>query len=56
MNDFKLKIILSILGGIAFSLIFILLAFVLPPEKDEFKVIKKPKGKLEQISHALREK
>jgi len=56
MNDFKLKIILSILGGILFSFIFILLAFILPVEEKEVKVIKKPKGKLEQISHALRER
>ncbi len=56
MNDFKLKVILSILGGIAFSFIFILLAFILPPEKKEAQVIVKPKGKLEQISHSLREK
>jgi Na+-transporting methylmalonyl-CoA/oxaloacetate decarboxylase gamma subunit len=56
MNDFKLKVILSVLGGILFSFIFILLAFVLPVNETERKVIKKPKGKLEQISHALRER
>ena len=56
MNDFKLKVVLSILGGVVFSFIFILLAFVLPPERKEIKVIKKPKGKLEKISHSLREK
>ncbi|SFV66975.1 hypothetical protein MNB_SM-6-444 [hydrothermal vent metagenome] len=54
MDDFKLKVALSILGGILFSFIFILLAFVLPPDKKEIQVIKNPKGKLEQISHALR--
>ena len=56
MNDFKLKIVLSILSGIVFSFIFILLAFVLPPKKEEIQVIKKPKGKLEQISQSVREK
>jgi len=56
MDDFKLKVVLSILGGIVFSFIFILLAFVLPPEKEEAKIIKKPKGKLEKISQSLREK
>jgi hypothetical protein len=56
MNDFKLKIVLSFLGGILFSFIFILLAFVLPVEDEKTKVIKKPKGKLEQISHSLRER
>lgn len=30
MNDDKLKIILALLSGIVFGLIFILLAFVLP--------------------------
>jgi len=56
MDDFKLKVILSIVGGIAFSFIFILLAFVLPPDKEELQVIKKPTGKLEQISQSLRDK
>ncbi|MEN4052449.1 MULTISPECIES: hypothetical protein [Sulfurimonas] len=56
MDDFKLKVLLSILGGIAFSFIFILLAFILPPQKEEVQVITKPKGKLEQISQSLRER
>ena len=56
MDDFKLKVVLSILGGIVFSFIFILLAFVLPPEKEEIQIIKKPKGKLEKISQSLRDK
>jgi hypothetical protein len=30
MNDEKLKIVLALLSGIVFSLIFILLAFILP--------------------------
>lgn len=30
MNDEKLKIILALLSGIIFSLVFILLAFILP--------------------------
>ena len=54
MNDFKLKLILSILGGVAFSFIFILLAFALPVKKKEPQQIIKPKGKLEIISHSLR--
>ncbi len=53
MKDFKLKIILSILSGIVFSFIFILLAFSLPTKKKVIYV-KKPKGKLEQVSHSLR--
>lgn len=34
MNDEKLKIILAVLSGIIFSLIFILLAFVLPLREE----------------------
>jgi len=56
MDDFKLKVVLSILGGIVFSFIFILLAFILPPDKEEAEVIKKPKGKLEKISQSLRDR
>jgi Na+-transporting methylmalonyl-CoA/oxaloacetate decarboxylase gamma subunit len=54
VNDFKLKLILSALGGIVFSFIFILLAFALPIHEKESKTFKKPKGKLEQISEALK--
>jgi len=53
MDDFKLKVILSILGGIVFSLIFILLAFALPISKNE-TVIKRHENKLEKISKSLR--
>jgi uncharacterized membrane protein YagU involved in acid resistance len=56
MDDFKLKVVLSILSGIIFSFIFILLAFVLPPTQEELQLIKKPKGKLEQISQSVRNK
>lgn len=35
MNDDKLKIVLALLSGIVFSLIFILLAFVLPVDKPK---------------------
>ncbi|MDX9966286.1 hypothetical protein E0765_06435 [Sulfuricurvum sp. IAE1] len=34
MNDEKLKIVLALLSGIIFSLVFILLAFVLPLKED----------------------
>ncbi len=53
MNDFKLKIILSILGGIIFSFIFILLAFVIPLD-NKHKFSAKPKSMLEQVSHSLK--
>ena len=56
MNDFKLKLILSILGGVVFSFIFILLAFALPVKESQKILVKKPKGRLEQISHAIKNK
>jgi len=56
MTDFKLKLVLSLLGGIVFSFVFILLAFAVPvKEKKEFTSIK-PKGKLEQISQSIKNK
>ena len=54
MNDFKLKIILSILGGIVFSFVFILLAFALPVDKKYAGASAKPKGMLEQVSHSIK--
>ncbi len=54
MNDFKLKLILSVLGGIVFSFVFILLAFALPVNKNEKVLIKKPKGVLEHVSHSAK--
>jgi hypothetical protein len=53
MEDFKLKVILTILSGILFSFIFIILAFSLPTPKKAVYV-KKGTGKLEQISQSLR--
>ena len=56
MSDFKLKLILSGLGGVIFSFIFILLTFVLPVKDKKDALIYKPKGKLQIISHSLRNK
>ena len=53
MKDFKLKLILSILSGIIFSFIFIILAFALPT-KEKTTYTKKPKGMLEKVSHAAK--
>ena len=53
MNDFKLKVVLAVLTGMVFSLIFILLAFVLP-SKEKVQYIKKSKSKLEQVSESAR--
>ncbi len=55
MDDFKLKLFLSILGGIVFSFIFILLAFALPLDKKQ-EIIKKPSNKLEHVSKSMRER
>ncbi len=53
MSNFKLRIILSILGGIVFSFIFILLAFALPLEKKTaFKT--KPKSLIQKVSHSMK--
>jgi len=35
MNDFKMNVILAILSSIIFSLVFILLAFVLPTVSED---------------------
>ena len=56
MQDYKLKLVLSMLGGIVFSFVFILLAFALPIHEKKETVIAKPKGKLEQISQSMRNK
>jgi len=53
LQDFKLKVILSVLSGIVFSFIFILLAFILPVKEEQKIAVKKPKSKLELISHSL---
>jgi len=53
MKDFKLKLILSVLSGIVFSFIFIILAFALPSKKV-VTIVKKPQGMLEKVSHSAR--
>lgn len=55
MNDFQLKLILSILGGVVFSFVFIILAFALPLDKEPtFK--KPPQGLLEKVSDSAKRK
>ena len=57
MKDFKLKLILSALSALIFSLIFILLTFALPLDRNNKGIaIKKPKGKLEQVAQSFRNK
>ncbi len=55
MNDFKLKLVLSLLAGIIFSFIFILLAFALPLQKEDEGVLK-PKSQLDAISKAVQDR
>lgn len=54
MNEHKLKIFLTILIGVIFSFIFIILAFVLPATNDEVTIIKKPSNLLEEVSKSMR--
>jgi len=55
MSDYKLKLALSLLGGVVFSFVFILLAFALPVNNTKKVSLAKPKGKLEMISHSMRD-
>lgn len=54
MNTFKLKLILSLLGGIFFAFIFILLTFAMPVPKKESAIVEKPKNKVQAISESFR--
>lgn len=55
MDDEKLKIILALLSGIIFSLIFILLAFVLPLKDTSVDQMTQAKHTLEKISQGIKE-
>ena len=54
MDDFKLKLILSILGAIVFSFIFILLTFTLPTRDKGEELKTKGKNKLEKVAKAMK--
>jgi type II secretory pathway component PulC len=53
MQDYKLKLVLTVLSGIIFAFIFVLLAFVSPIKKEQ-QIVFKPKSTLEKISHSAR--
>jgi hypothetical protein len=53
MSNFKLKVVLTVVTGIIFSFVFIILAFVLPTQTDEPTIIKKPSNILEEVSRSL---
>lgn len=55
MDDDKLKLILAGLGGLVFSLIFILLAFVLPIRDHSVNASLKAKHTLEKISKGIKD-
>lgn len=55
MDDNKLKLILAALGGLVFSLIFILLAFVLPIKDNSVNQSLQAKHTLEEISRGIKE-
>ncbi len=56
MSDFKLKLILSILGGVVFSFIFIMLAFALPLDRKGHTIKKLPQSALEKVSQSARKR
>lgn len=53
MKEFKLKMILALVGGVFLSFILILLAFVVPLDREESMIIK-PKSVLEQVSQSIK--
>lgn len=55
MDDEKLKLILAGLGGLIFSLIFILLAFVLPLKDTSVNEELQARRTLEKISQGIRD-
>lgn len=54
MNDEKLKIVLAVLSGIIFSLVFILLAFILPINTPKVPP-KTMHSELQKLSKAYKE-
>lgn len=54
MDDEKLKLILAVLGGIVFSLIFVLLAFVLPLKDTSVNTQLQAQRTLEKISQGIK--
>jgi len=57
MNSFKLKLLLTLLGGIIFSLIFILLALVIPNTHDSGEIMNldKPVTTAAQLAKAIKD-
>ena len=56
MADYKLKLILVILSAVVFSMLFIILALVTPVKEESPAFVKeKPKNRLEEISHSMKQ-
>ncbi len=56
MNDFKLKMILTVLSALLFSLIFIMLSLVLPTGSSDVKKVEDmPETKFQKMSKGMRE-
>ena len=53
MKEFNLKILVTVLSSIVFSLIFILLAFILPSKNNQTKFEKKADNVLEEVSRSM---
>lgn len=55
MHDEKLKILLTVLVAMIFSIILILTAFIVPikKEKADFTKAKKPRNALEKVSQGI---
>ena len=56
MSDFKLKLLLTILSSLLFSLIFIMLALVLPTNNSDYADNEKaPQTEFQKMSKGMRE-
>jgi len=56
MNDFKLKMILTVLSAVLFSLIFIMLSLVLPTGSSNGKKVEDaPETQFQKMSKGMRE-
>jgi len=57
MLDERLKLILTLLGGVIFAMLFILLALIVPIKKSKvYKSQAKPKTMLEKVSHGAKKR
>ena len=55
MLDERLKLLLTLLGGVVFAMLFILLALVIPVKKSKvYKTQEKPKTMLQKVSHGAK--